>query len=367
MANRLAAGLLPWFRKNRRDLPWRRTRDPYAILVSEFMLQQTRVAAVVDRFGAFLRRFPMVRALADADGDDVLALWSGLGYYRRARSLHAAAKTIRDRHGGAVPGDAAALRELPGIGAYTAAAVASIAFGRREAVVDGNVARVLSRLFRLRGDPRKGAPARRLRDLAQELVPRDGTAGEWNEALMELGATVCLPRSPRCAECPLAGDCGALRERRAEAYPETESPARSIRESVVCVAIARAGRWLLTRNGPGERPEGMYGFIALRELPPEAPLRRVAAAVRRELGLALADIRELGTFRHQIMNRSITVRALAARAERGSRKDREGPQRTQRCRWRWVRLADLGRLPVSAAAMRVARLLMRSGSPDHAP
>jgi A/G-specific adenine glycosylase len=353
----LPALLLPWFRANKRDLPWRRTTDPYAILVSEFMLQQTRVAVVVDRFAAFLARFPTVGDLADAGQDDVLALWSGLGYYRRARNLHAAARAIRDRFHGRVPDDAARLRELPGIGRYTAAAVASIAFGRAESLVDGNVARVLSRLFRLRGDPRAGAFLRRLETLAASLVPADGTAGDWNEALMELGATVCLPRTPRCPECPLARRCGAQRDGRPAAYPARTPAPAAIRETVVRIAIERNGHWLLRRNGPGERPAGMFEFPALA-IDPAAGAARAAAAAHAALGLALREARVLGTARHRILQRSITVRVFVARAAGGRLRTSDGPGA-----YRWAALEELGQLPISAATLRLAALLRRSAQP----
>ncbi|MBI5487011.1 MAG: A/G-specific adenine glycosylase [Deltaproteobacteria bacterium] len=359
----LAVRLRRWFRRNRRDLPWRRTRDPYAILVSEFMLQQTRVAAVEGRYEAFRRRFPTVEALAEAGEDEVLALWSGLGYYRRARNLHAAARAIRDHHGGVVPGDAPALRELPGIGAYTAAAVASIAFGRPEALVDGNVARVLARIFRLKGDPRTGTAARRLREAADKLVPRDGTAGEWNEALMELGATICLPRRPRCDACPAARDCGGRREGRSEAYGGRAKSATSVPEVAVRIAIERGGRWLLRRNGPDERPAGMFEFPALGGIPSDAPLERVLRAAGRELGLELREARELGRVRHQIMNRAITVRVVAGFLSTELGASAQRMRRAQRGEFRWVRLSELGDLPVSAATLRAARLLTTRRAP----
>ncbi|MBI5500348.1 MAG: A/G-specific adenine glycosylase [Deltaproteobacteria bacterium] len=338
--------------------------------MSEFMLQQTRVAAVEERYEAFLRRFPTVRALAEAVVDDVLALWSGLGYYRRARNLHAAARAIMARHGGNVPGDAAELRELPGIGAYTAAAVASIAFGKLEALVDGNVARVLSRIFRLKGDPRAGKPAMRLKEVAERLVPRDGSAGEWNEALMELGAMVCLPRNPRCDQCPLAGDCGARREGRPEAYGGRAKSVKSVREVVMRIAIARGGRWLLRRNGAREKPAGMFEFPVVRGIPPGATLEEVAGVVERELGIALRDVRELGQVRHQILDRAITVRVVAARAvdspspsPKAGAREVHGKGRARGERFRWVRSSELGNLPVSAAALRVARLLTARPAP----
>ena len=193
--------LLGWYRRKRRDLPWRRTRDAYAIWLSEIMLQQTRVMAVADRYVRFLERFPSVDKLAAARESTVLAEWSGLGYYRRARNLHAAARTIVAEHAGAVPQTAENLRQLPGIGRYTAAAIASIAFGEPVAVVDGNVERVLSRLL--------GSDAlseRQVWTAAQDLLCPE-KAGDFNQAMMELGATVCLPAEPNCVGCPVKSFC----------------------------------------------------------------------------------------------------------------------------------------------------------------
>ena len=200
--------LLAWYRRERRDLPWRRTRDPYRIWLAEIMLQQTRVAAVIPYYDRFLDRFPTVEALAHAPIEDVLQLWSGLGYYSRARNLHRAAQEIVSRHGGEFPRDAAAALALPGIGRYTAAAILSIAYGEPCGVLDGNVARVLARLDAIRGDLRAPGRWRALEARAQELLaPRE--AGDWNQAMMELGATICLPKGPRCGVCPARSWCRA--------------------------------------------------------------------------------------------------------------------------------------------------------------
>lgn len=193
--------LLSWYDRNRRDLPWRGQRDPYRIWISEVMLQQTRVAAVIAHYQRFLERFPEVRALAAASLESVLAVWSGLGYYRRARMLHQAAQVIVSRHGGDLPRSAAELQQLPGFGRYTAAAVASIAFAEPVAVVDGNVERVLARL--LAGQGSEGAAAW---ETAQQLLAPD-RPGDFNQAMMELGATLCLPGEPRCVRCPVADWC----------------------------------------------------------------------------------------------------------------------------------------------------------------
>jgi A/G-specific adenine glycosylase len=198
--------LLAWYGRHQRPLPWRRTRDPYAILVSEIMLQQTQVARVEDYWTRFLGRYPTVEDLAAASADAVYESWAGLGYYARARNLHAAAKQVVRDHDGAFPSEPDRLRTLPGIGRYTAAAVASIAFGADVGTVDTNVARVLGRVFRLRGATKSAARTRRTWQLVDSLVPR-GRAGDWNQALMDLGATICTARAPRCPACPVRTAC----------------------------------------------------------------------------------------------------------------------------------------------------------------
>lgn len=199
--------LLAWYREHGRDLPWRRTRDPYAVLVSEFMAQQTTIAAVVPYFERWMERFPTVVALAAAGESDVLAHWQGLGYYSRARNLHRAAKEIVDRHGGAVPNSIEELQALPGIGAYTAGAVLAFSFDAPAPVVDANVARVLARWTDYRKPIDSSAGREFLDRLAMDLQPANGGSREWNSAVMELGALVCKPRAPLCSKCPIAGSC----------------------------------------------------------------------------------------------------------------------------------------------------------------
>src|ERR1019366_6449952 len=210
---RLRSELLAWYRHNRRDLPWRRNADPYAIWVSEIMLQQTRVAVVVERYQAFMARFPTLLSLALASEQDVLALWSGLGYYRRARMLHKAAHFLASQHQCNLPGTAEELRTLPGIGVYTAAAIASIAHGEAVAVVDGNVERVLCRLAGWEAVGRTGGAAlrRKIEGLAASLLDPE-RPGDFNQALMELGAMVCTPRNPQCPACPWNADCATRGE-----------------------------------------------------------------------------------------------------------------------------------------------------------
>jgi A/G-specific adenine glycosylase len=232
---RMRCEVLEWYDRSRRDLPWRQTHDPYAIWVSEIMLQQTRVAVVMERYTAFLQRFPNVGALAAADEQDVLALWSGLGYYRRARMLHKAAQAVV-AGGGKMPKTAAELRKLPGIGSYTSAAIASIAYGEHVAVVDGNVERVLSRIRGWESHDSIGEAAvrRKVEEFSAALVD-PGRPGDFNQAMMELGATVCTPRNPQCLVCPWKTECRTLGEHK------TPKRAPMTSKDMACALIVREG------------------------------------------------------------------------------------------------------------------------------
>ncbi len=253
--------LLPWYDRHKRAMPWRGIRDPYAIWLSEVMLQQTQVATVLPYYEKFLRRFPTVKALAAAKLEEVLRLWAGLGYYARARNMHRAARTVVAEHGGKFPTTLEGLRTLPGIGRYSAAAVASIAYGTRAAVVDGNVARVVSRLANLKRDVRRGAGQEAVWEIAESLMPPT-RCGDFNQAMMELGARVCLPKgAARCSECPLKTCCKAFAAGTVARRPVQTGRPTVKSETHVVAAIARDGRWLVVR-----RPDdGLWG--GLWELP----------------------------------------------------------------------------------------------------
>ncbi len=347
---RLRAPLLEWYARHRRDLPWRRTRDPYAIWVSEVMLQQTQVATVLPYYRRFLERFPDAASLAAATEDEVLGQWSGLGYYRRARALHRGARTLVERHGGRLPAEPQQLRALPGIGRYTAGAIASIGFGLAEPVLDGNVRRVLSRLFAL-GDPGAARPASdgELWKLAATLV--EGPApGELNQALMELGALVCTPRNPQCLLCPLREPCRARRSGRPEAYPVTR-PARPTEKLRVGVLwIARAGRVLLERPGAGNPLRGTWDFPA-REIGggPEAAPGRSLGALARRLRLRLRRGELLGTASHGILHRRLRLEIYDCRLAGGRVAGRDD--------LRWIDPRRIDGLPVSGATRKVLRVV----------
>ena len=296
--------LLPWYRRQRRRLPWRGAGDPYRVWVSEVMLQQTQVATVTPFYQRFIDRFPTIARLARARAPDVLAAWSGLGYYRRARNLHAAARLVAREHAGRIPADPVRFGRLPGVGRYTVGAVLSIAFDLPLPVLDGNVARVLSRLYALPASIREPKGARALWRLAGTLVPMR-RAGDWNQALMELGATVCLPRGPRCPACPVRALCRARALERVEVLPPPAPRRRTVTVKRAVALIERDGRLLMIRR-EGTLLDGMWE-------PPGVELERRASAPA-ALGRAL---KKLGVtvrleptgrrVRHRITHRAIEV------------------------------------------------------------
>ena len=296
-----SAYLLRWqARHGRQDLPWQGTRDPYRVWLSEIMLQQTQVITVRDYYARFLQRFPEVGALAAAGLDDVLALWSGLGYYSRARNLHACAVQVVARYAGQFPRTAAQLQELPGIGPSTAAAIASICFGERVAILDGNVKRVLTRVLGYGADLAQGANERALWQLATELLPqRDlrNTMPRYTQGIRDLGATVCLPRKPACTACPAAGFCVALRERRPEHYPvKTRKLKRTAQSLWLLWAQTREGAvWLRPRPTPG-----VWAGLYCPELyDSDAELRAAVPAAYRE------RLEDLPVFKHVLTHKDL--------------------------------------------------------------
>jgi A/G-specific adenine glycosylase len=288
----IQTNLLRWYNRYRRDLPWRRTRDPYRIWVAEILLQQTRVETARLRYQAFLERFPTLDSLAKASLDEVLAAWQGLGYYSRARNLHRAAQKVVNELDGKIPDDVRALERLPGIGPYTARAIASIAFHKNAAVLDGNVARVLCRVFCLPWDPNLPADRARLQRLADRLLPK-GKASPFNQALMDLGAVLCLPRSPKCGRCPVARYCRSYRKGRTSLYPVRRTrPPLPIRRRVMAAVIHRGALLLQKRQA-----DGLLG--GLWELPAQ-PLKEdeTESSAWEKLKAALSQIVEISPVPH---------------------------------------------------------------------
>ena len=335
------AALLAWYDHQRRPLPWRATRDPYRIWVSEIMLQQTQVKTVIPYYEEFLDRFPDVEALAAASLDEVLALWSGLGYYRRARQMHAAAQQVAES--GTFPASSSELQNLPGIGPYTAAAVASIAFGEAIPVLDGNVERVLCRRLGLDQDPKKAAARQRLLEAGAKLLD-SARPGDSNQALMELGATICRPKRPDCGSCPLARGCRARRLGDPERFPLPRRR-RQVERINLAIALVRQGdRILLFR-----RPEGSNLLAGIWELP-NVPRRGTRAAMEKALGRFYGGRWQLepadGKVRHGITHRALTLHVYPARFSAGDT-IAEGPEAA------WVGMDEMSDYPLSSAVDKV--------------
>ncbi len=303
--------LLDWYRANKRAMPWRETRDPYAIWVSEAMLQQTRVETAIPYWERFLTLFPDVHALATAKLDDVLGAWAGLGYYSRARNLQAAARLIDENHGGKLPNDVETLQTLPGIGRYTAGAVASIAFDRPEPVLDGNVKRVLTRLLGIREDIRRPAVVERLWQEAGALV-QGPHPGDLNQALMELGATICTPRMPRCASCPVSRLCDARAEGDAESLPikTRKKPAHKV--EAVAALVLRRGKALAVRRPSRGLLGGLWDLPGGDLAPGETPRAGLTRALRERAGLEISRVSAMGTIEHAFTHRKLTLHVYRA-------------------------------------------------------
>ncbi len=314
--------LLRWFDENARDLPWRRTKDPYAIWVAEVMLQQTQSDTVKPYYHRFLKRFPTVRHLARAKLDSVLKVWEGLGYYSRARNLHRAAREVVRTFGGRLPQTKKELLTLPGVGLYTAGAIASIAFGRAEPLVDGNVTRVLCRLFRIRQDPRSGIVRKNLWILAEALLPAD-KAGSFNQAMMELGATVCLPRSPRCQACPLRRTCSAREHDEQEKLPRRASRKPLPRHKVVVAVIYRNSRILIDKRKPNGLLGGLWEFPGGKVRKGEPLETALAREVREELRVTVRILRPLATVQHSYSHFSVTLHVFECDYVSGTPKCRD--------------------------------------------
>jgi len=346
--------LLAWFEREKRALPWREDRDPYRILVSEMMLVQTTVAAVVPHFERFLRLFPDFAALAAVDEDDVVKAWEGLGYYRRARQLHAAARTIVEEHGGRMPNDPDAVRALPGVGRYLAGAILSQAFDRPEPILEANSQRVLARLLAWNGEIAAAATKRRLWEAAGRLVP-ESRAGDFNQSLMELGALVCSPRSPRCLVCPLSTLCEARKLGLQDELPRIAPRPAPLAVEEACAVVVREGKTLMVRRKSTGLWGGFWEFPTIHRDGADPAGRSfgepvdLAEGARRLTGIRvevgdLAKTLNYGVTRHR-------VRLLAHKAVALSGEPRPGPGLDE---VRWVEPEALADLTLGSAARRLA-------------
>jgi len=350
-----AERLLAWYDRAARRLPWRGHPDPYAVWVSEIMLQQTRVETVIPYFERWMAHFPSLAALAAAPEQEVLRTWEGLGYYSRARNLHKAAQLVVDRYAGQIPARREQLQELPGIGAYTAGAIASIAFGADEAALDGNIRRVLARLFNLEIPARSPQGERRLWDLARENLP-PGRAGDYNQAMMDLGASICLPQNPTCLLCPLSEDCQAralgLQEKR-PILPEK----RAVPHYIVAAAIIqRAGRVLIARRPADGLLGGLWEFPGGKREAGESLPECLAREIREELDAQIEVGEQQGVYQHAYTHFKVTLHAFYCSLADGE------PRALQHSSLGWVMPGELPAFPMGKIDRLIARALLKASA-----
>jgi len=358
-AQKIAQALDAWYRVEARDLPWRRTSDPYAIWVSEIMLQQTRVETALSYYDRFLEAFPSVDALAKASIDAVLKAWEGLGYYRRAHNLHRAAKRVVSEHGGRLPCTVRELRQLPGVGPYTAAAIASIAFGKDEHVLDGNVIRVISRLFAVEGDPSKAATCARLHDAMHPLFA-NVDASTMNQALMDLGARICTPRSPSCDACPAADECNAHHIRRETAFPQKPKRKAIPHKDVVAGAIWDGppfeSRLLIAQRRHDDMLGGLWELPGGGVEPGETLEEALHRELREELNIGVEILGPFMAIRHAYTHFRMTLHVYHCRHADGE------PTSIEVEDWTWAHTNELPNYAFPAADRKILDALERGPS-----
>jgi A/G-specific adenine glycosylase len=348
----IQTALLAWYKKHQRDLPWRRTDDPYAIWISEIMLQQTQVATAIPYYERFLKKFPTVQALANAPIDDVLKHWEGLGYYSRAQNLHKAAKQVVDEFDGNLPSTVEDLLKLSGIGPYTAGAIASIAFGLDEPVLDGNVIRVLSRLYRIHENPKETPTQKKLWSLARELVP-SGEASFFNQALMDLGATVCIPKQPRCLVCPLHDECEARNHNEQNDLPIKVKKQATPHYDVGVGIVWKNGKFLLVQRPQDKLLGGLWEFPGGKCQEKEPFEKCVIRNLEEKLGIRVDVNAQVATVKHAFTHFRITVHAFECELIKGK------PQSKEVADWAWITLDDVDDYALPKAAHKIVAELRK--------
>jgi A/G-specific adenine glycosylase len=343
-----AERLLDWYSKNARKLPWRNRPDPYAVWVSEIMLQQTRVETVLPYYDRWMSRFPTLESLAQASLREVLSIWEGLGYYSRARNLHRAAQQVMSEQGGKLPQEVKSLAKLPGIGRYTAGAIASIAFGEDAPALDGNIRRVLARVFNVDVPARSPEGERRLWELAEQYLP-SGRAGDYNQALMDLGATICTPRSPGCPHCPLEDLCQARQLGIQEERPVLDTKAQVPHLTVTAAVIRRGGKVLIAQRPPKGLLGGMWEFPGGKVEEGENLQSCLRREIAEELGTSIKVGEGFGVYHHAYTHFKVTLHAFECTLADGE------PQPIQPAGIAWVRPAELRDYPMGKIDRQIAR------------
>jgi A/G-specific adenine glycosylase len=344
--------LLVWYRRHRRELPWRDSADPYRVWLSEIMLQQTQVATVVAYFHRFVEALPTVNELAAADEQQVLRLWEGLGYYRRARQLHKAAQQIVELHGGRFPSEIDQVRALPGIGRYTAGAITSIAFGARQPILEANTIRLLSRLIGYRADVSKAAGQKRLWEVAETILPQK-QVGDFNQGLMELGAKLCTPRNPSCDVCPVSELCVAKQLNLQDEIPLLRKPVKFEEVHEAAVVVRRRGKILLCQYREGGRWAGLWDFprFTLQKRNGAARDAELVAKVADMTGVTISPKGQIATLKHGVTRFRITLHCHAATFV-SARKAGSGRPPMQ-----WLSPEDLPDIPLNTTGRRLSKLI----------
>jgi A/G-specific adenine glycosylase len=343
--------MLRWYRRNARELPWRGSRNPYQIWVSEVMLQQTQVETIKNFYPRFLKKFPTIERLAEAKERDVLLLWEGLGYYRRARQLHAAARLVVERHDGRLPRDVNALLTLPGIGRYTAGAILSIAFDDRHPVLEGNTIRVYSRLIGYTKNPRDPEGQRLLWAFAQHILPRRHV-GMLNQSMMELGSLICSPKSPNCSICPVQVLCGASRRGLQDQIPAAAKPTQYEQVCEIAVVIRHRDAFLLRQCAASERWAGLWDFPRFR-----ADTKDIGAITRRVqqmTGIKIRLVRKLTSLKHGVTRFRIDLDCYEADCKSSETATRNG--------YLWINRSKLSRIPLSVTGRKISNLLGKTAT-----
>ena len=350
MTKTIAEKLLGWYAEHQRELPWRGHPDPYAVWVSEIMLQQTRVEAVIPYFHRWMDRFPDIEALAGAPQQEVLTAWEGLGYYSRARNLHKAAQQVVRQFKGIIPADVDSLLALPGIGRYTAGAIASMAFGQDAPALDGNIRRVFARLFNIADPIGEPGTERRMWALAEELLPA-GQAGEFNQALMDLGAMICLPMNPRCSVCPLKEACLARQAGVQEARPVRKKKQPIPHHLVAAAVIRRSGEVLIAQRPSEGLLGGLWEFPGGKIKTGEDLIDGLKREIMEELGVVVEVKGAFGVYRHAYTHFRVTLHAFICRLVSGN------PEPRQVADLKWILLDELVDFPMGKIDRQISNRL----------
>ena len=343
---RISSDLLPWFEQNQRPMPWRKNRTAYRVWISELMLQQTRVNQVIPYYLRFMEKFPSIKILALSDLQDVLKLWEGLGYYSRARNLHKAAKTICEKFGGIFPEDPDLINQLPGIGPYTTAAIASLAFNKDLAVVDGNVIRVLSRLLAIDSDVSKSSTKKELQIIADNLLVK-GKAGKFNESMMELGATICMPKNPNCKECPVIDNCMGYKIGDPSSFPVKKKKAKIPHIIVGAAVVSDGNKVLISQRRENQMLGGLWEFPGGKKENNESIKECIARELLEELGIIIEIQEKIITVNHAYSHFTMEMHTYWAKIKSGE------PKAIDCKTFKWVKLDKIRSMPFPKADIKV--------------